>query len=175
MTSIFEKIGAPPIPQVQVIEALQAELQECGGLMNLFDEQQNAILARNPDAVLDYDEKIKNHLLVVRSHRKHREAVVTALATSNDQPPQTTITELIPLFRESVRPLLQALITEVNRLITRGRRRAEQNQMLLARTIEVTQGILARLHPATVTRTYSAQGRMKISASNGASRLIVKS
>ena len=72
-------------------------------------------------------------------------------------------------------PLVQALITEVNRLITLARLRAQQNQMLLARTIELTQDIVSTLSPGTVTRTYSPQGRMKIKASAGVGRLLEKS
>ena len=35
----------------QIIDALRAEMQEYGGLLNLFDQQQNAILNRQPDEI----------------------------------------------------------------------------------------------------------------------------
>ena len=37
----------------QIIDALRAEMQEYGGLLNLFDQQQNAILSRKPDEIAD--------------------------------------------------------------------------------------------------------------------------
>jgi len=172
---LCEEEGGGTDPQEQVIHALRAELEEYGALLNLFDAQQNAILARDPDAVLAADENIAAQLLTTRARRKQREALVAALAAFGECPPQSSLSELTPLFREPMRPLVQALIAEVNRLITHARRRAQQNQMLLARTIEVTQELLTRLNPGTVTRTYSPQGRMKIKASPGSGRLLEKS
>ena len=71
-----------------------------------------------------------------------------------------------------MRPLVEALATEVNRLIGKVRRRAQQNQMLLARTIEVTQELCEKLKPGTVTRTYAPDGKMKIKAAAGSGRLL---
>lgn len=175
MKAIFEEAGAASDPREQIIAALRAELEEYGGLMNCFDAQQNAILARDPDAVLAADESIGAQLIATRDRRKQRERLVAELAALGELPPESSLRELTPLFREPMRPLVQALIAEVNRLITRARRRAQQNQMLLARTIEVTQEIVAHLNPGVVTRTYSPQGRMNIKASAGSGRLLEKS
>ena len=49
-----------PVPNrhEQIIDALRSEMQEYGGLLNLFDRQQNAILNRKPDEVADSDQAI---------------------------------------------------------------------------------------------------------------------
>lgn len=175
MKAVFDEAGAAGDPQEQMIGALRSELEEYGGLMNLFDEQQNAILARDPEKVLAADQAIAAQLGIAHDRRRRREALGAVLAELGGLPVGSSLRELTPLFRAPMRPLLEALIAEVNRLITRARRRAQQNQMLLARTIEVTQEILVRLNPGTVTRTYSRQGRMKVKASAGGGRLLEKS
>lgn len=152
--------------QGEVIAAMRAEVQEYGGLLQMLHEQQNAILKRQPDEVLALDEQVNAQLIATRAQRKTRETLVATLTNGAG-----TLVELLPQFREPVRPLVQALVSELNQLLARTRRRAQQNRMLLARGIEVTQEILQRLNPETVTRTYSAQGRMKLKTAGTAHRL----
>ena len=175
MKATMDESGIADDPREQIIDALRSEIEEYGGLLNRFDEQQNAILARDPEAVLAADGDISAQLTAVRERRKCREALVSELAVLGVLSPKSSLKDVTPLFREPMRPLVQALISEVNRLITLARRRARQNQMLLARTIEVTQELLALINPGAVTRTYSPQGRMKIKAPAGSGRLLEKS
>ena len=153
-------------PHEQIIEALRAELQEYGGLLNLFDQQQDAILNRKPDAITEIDVTVEAQLATLRARRSHRESLVSAMV------PNATLLQTILHFPQAMRPLVEALATEVNRLIATVRRRARQNQMLLARTIEVTQELCEKLQPGTVTRTYAQDGKMKIKAAAGAGRLL---
>jgi len=166
-----DQAGAADTPS-QIIEALRGEVVEYGGLLNCFDEQQGAILARDPAAVAAADESIQQQLVTTRQRRNHRESLVAGLASATGVPQGSSLTALAAHFSAPVWPMVQALISEVNRLITKARRRAQQNQMLLARTIEITQQIVAGMSPGTVTRTYSPQGRMKIKASGGVGRLL---
>ena len=161
-----------PVPNrhEQIIEALRSEMQEYGGLLNLFDRQQNAILNRKPDEVTDSDEAIDAQLSAVRARRLQRESLVDGLTPDAD--PHPSLLQAILLFPQPMRPLVEALATEVNRLIAKVRRRAQQNQMLLARTIEVTQELCEKLKPGTVTRTYAPDGKMKIKAATGSGRLL---
>ena len=162
----LDESAAAPNPHEQIIDALRAELQEYGGLLNLFDEQQDAILNRKADAVGEVEIIIEAQLATLRARRSRRESLVAALA------PDATLLQVILHFPQPMRPLVEALATEVNRLIARVRRRAQQNQMLLARTIEVTQELCEKLQPGTVTRTYAQDGKMKIKAAGGAGRLL---
>jgi len=146
-----------------LIEALRDEVQEYGGLLSLFDEQQTAILERKPTVVLSIQDSIKGQLETINGCRKRREQIAREFAVSLGQEPEITVRQLIDYCEEVVRPLLHALIYEVNQLITKTRRRGQQNQMLLARSIEVSQQILQRLNPGALTKTYSRRGRINIS------------
>ncbi len=169
MLNLDESIAIPNRHE-QIIDALRAEMQEYGGLLNLFDQQQNAILNRNTDSIATMEQTIEAQLATLRARRGHRERLVTALTP--DVEPHPTLLQSILLFPQAMRPLIEALAAEVNRLIGRVRRRAQQNQMLLARTVEVTQELCERLKPGTVTRTYAPNGKMKIKAAAGPGRLL---
>lgn len=166
----LEESAVIPNRHEQIIDALRAEMQEYGGLLNLFDQQQNAILNRNADAVADVEQTIEAQLATLRARKSQREALVSALTP--DVVPHPTLLQSILLFPQPMRPLIEALASEVNRLIGKVRRRAQQNQMLLARTIEVTQELCEKLKPGTVTRTYAQNGKMRIKAAVGSSRLL---
>jgi flagellar biosynthesis/type III secretory pathway chaperone len=71
--------------------------------------------------------------------------------------------------------MVEALADEVNRLISHTRKKAQQNQMLLARSLELAQDLVTRLSPRSVSKTYSARGRLKIKPAAGASRLLDRS
>jgi flagellar biosynthesis/type III secretory pathway chaperone len=171
MLNLEESVAAAD-PQEQIIAALRAELEEYGGLLNVFDDQQQAILNRQPDTVLAIEEKLAAQLASVKTRRSHREALVSDLAADGRPPSRVSLLGTIPKFREALRPLVEALASEINRLIALTRRRAEQNQMLLARTVEVMQEVCARLSPGTVSRTYAPNGRMKIKAQGVSGRLL---
>jgi len=159
-------------PQERIIAALRHELEEYGGLLNAFDAQQQAILNRQPDTVLALEETLAAQLAVVKNLRSRREALVADFAGGDRPPSRVSLLGTIPSFREAIRPLVEALATEINRLIARTRRKAEQNQLLLARTVEVMQELCERLNPGAVSRTYAPNGRMKIKAAAPTGRLL---
>lgn len=159
-------------PQERIITALRAELEEYGGLLNVFDEQQQAILNRQPDTVLALEERLAGQLSAVKSRRSQRESLVARFAGEGRPPSRVSLLGTIPAFRESMRPLVEALATEINRLIARTRRKAEQNQLLLARTVEVMQEVCEKVSPGSVSRTYAPNGRMKIKAAATSGRLL---
>ena len=171
MLNLEEPVAAHD-PQEQIIAALRAELEEYGGLLNVFDEQQQAILNRQPDAVLALEERLAAQLSAVKTRRSRRETLVSSFAGDGRPPSRVSVLGAIPAFREAIRPLVEALATEINRLIARTRRKAEQNQMLLARTVEVMQEVCSRLSPGAVSRTYAPNGRMKIKAAAVPGRLL---
>ncbi len=156
-------------------QPLREEMQEHGALLNLFEEQQAAILRREPDLVLNVAEAITKQAELIRQCQKRRTAAVRATAAGAGCPEGTSLSRLIPYFPTAAWPLLRALVSEVNRLIRQTRRRARQNQMLLARTIEVSQEILRRLNPGAVTKTYSAQGRVEIGPTATEGRCVARS
>lgn len=154
--------------------ALRTELGEYGGLLNLFEAEQQAILQRDPDGVLTYQSQIEAQLATVRHTRRAREVAVESAVQSAGEDSSRTLRQLLPEFPPPVQPMFDALITEINRLIAQCRRRAQQNQALLARAIEVSEVLLRQLRPEAVTKTYSSRGRVKIGAATAGSRVVAR-
>ncbi len=142
-----------------IAEALRTELAGFGDLLNLFEQQQQSLFTRNPDAVLRLSAEIEAHTRQMQQLRSHRERVVADFALSQNQPAQATLRSLLPLVEAAARPLLEALIADVNRLIHRVRRLTRQNHQLLARTVESHQELMRTLRPDVFLQTYSAAGR----------------
>ncbi|HEY2801340.1 MAG TPA: flagellar protein FlgN [Chthoniobacterales bacterium] len=158
-----------------LVQPLRDELQEHGALLNLFEEQQAAILGRQPDLVLHIAEAINKQVAIIRDCHKRRKASVCLLAREAQCPESTPLSALIPYFPGAAWPLLRALVSEVNRLVKQTKRRARQNQMLLARTIEVSQEILQRLNPGSLIKTYSPEGRVEVGATAAKGRVVARS
>lgn len=175
MSDASHIISSPADLQEQLITSLRCELEEYGGLLNLLERQQEAILSRNPDSVLEIVAQIDAQIERTHVRRKQREATMNDLARLSQLQGNATLNKLVPHFRAVLRPLIEALADEVNRLIAETKRRAQQNQMLLARSVELTQELLSHVNPRAVSKTYSARGRMKIQPAAGASRLVEKS
>lgn len=156
-------------------DAFRNEVQEYGGLLNLFDQQQEAILRRDPDMVLAVADLLESQVETVDKFLHEREAVGKQLAERCDRPPDIPLSELISDSPEPMRPLLFALIEEVNSLVFRTKRRARQNQMLLFRSIDVSRQILQRLNPGEVVQTYSSKGQHNLSVVGSSVRPIARS
>ena len=155
-----------------LVDALRDELVEYGGLLNLFEDQQKAILQRRPEVVLEVTTSIEEQLRTIEGLRSYREDLVRKSSRSVQTTPDGLVQEVIGYFPEAVRSLVNALVDEVNNLLIRTKRRARQNQMLLVRSIEVSQAILRMLDPGVVTKTYSHKGQIRFGVTGGASRVL---
>lgn len=147
-----------------IAEALRQEIAEYGGLLHRFEEQQRSLFRRDAEAVLRLSTEIEAHVATLYECRRNREALVAAFATENRQAPTSTLRSLLPFFSAEVRPLLEALISEINVLIHRVRRVSRHNHSLLARSVESQQQLLRQLRPDNFTQTYSPSGRMAMTA-----------
>ena len=159
-------------PWEAVVEALRDELQEYGGLLNLFEDQQAAILQRRPEVVLEVTASIEEQLKTISERRNYREELVRKSSRTVQTSSDGLVREVISYFPEAVRSLANALVDEVNNLLIRTKRRARQNQMLLVRSIEVSQAILRMLDPGVVSTTYSRKGKLRFGVTGGASRVL---
>jgi hypothetical protein len=121
-----------------LIEALQNELQEHGELLNLFNEQASVIIEHKPNLFRAAQEAISLQLGVINECRARREETTKDLAKAVGQTPDSPLRSLIDCCAAAFRPLLDALKDEVSRLILTNKRRARQNEMLLARFSEVS-------------------------------------
>ncbi|MBI2814297.1 MAG: flagellar export chaperone FlgN [Opitutae bacterium] len=160
-----------PVNWPEIVEALRAELAEYGGLLALFDEQQRALFAREAGEVLRLSAVIERQVGGVSRCRQRRESLVALLARALGQPDRATLRSLLPLIEPTARPLLEALIAEVNRLLHRVRRQNRQNHLLLSRTVSLHQETLAQLRPQAFTQTYTPAGRVQLASNPTASTL----
>lgn len=156
-----------------IADALRAELAEYGGLLNRFEAQQESLLARDSAVVLQLSTEIEGQTRVAADRREQRERLVVAFARQHDRPANSTLRSLLPLIDDVARPLLEALIAEVNVLLHRVRRANRHNHALLSRTVELHQEMLQHLRPAAFTKTYAPDGRVSVAGTQAASSLRV--
>jgi flagellar biosynthesis/type III secretory pathway chaperone len=155
-------------PWTLIAESLRTEIAGFGGLLNLFEQQQQRLLARDTEAVLRLSGEIEAHTRTMQEQRQRRERLVADFALAHGQPAGATLRSLLPCIAAEARPLLEALITEVNLLIHRVRRLTRQNHLLLARTVESHQDLLRALRPDAFLHTYSPDGRKSLTTSTRA-------
>lgn len=145
-----------------VVEALRNELAEYGGLLRLFDEQQKTILALDSDGVAAFVPQLEQQAEAARVCRLEREQTVRSYATQHGQPMGRSLRQLLPEFPAEVRPLLEALIDEINSLLKRAKQRTRQNHMMLGRLVELHRELVPNLRPQAFTKTYSRHGQVAV-------------
>jgi len=160
-------------PWEKIAECLRAELADYGALLNLFDEQQRSLFARDADAVLGLGLAIETQTRTLGERRTQREHSVASFAQRHNRPANSTLRSLLPFVDADARPLIEALMDEVNRLIHRLRRTSRHNHTLLARAVEVQQETLQAMRPNAFTKTYSPAGRVSVASSDHSSTLHV--
>lgn len=145
-------------------EALRTEITNYGALLRLFEEQQRALFARDPDAVLRLSGEIEAQVRILHESRRERENLVAAFASAQGELSTCTLRALLPHFAPALRPLVEAFITEINLLVHRVRRISRHNHSLLARTVESQQQLLRTLRPDAFMQTYAPNGRVALAA-----------
>jgi flagellar biosynthesis/type III secretory pathway chaperone len=156
-----------------IAACLREELADYGSLLHLFEQQQQHLFERDASAVVRVGAEIETQALALAGARLRREQAVATLAEANAMPASTPLRNLLPYIEPDARPLLEALINEVNLLLHRVRRTSRHNHSLLTRAVEVHQETLSVLRPNSFTRTYSPAGRMSLSTTAPASTLRV--
>lgn len=147
------------IPWELIAECLRQEVADYGGLLHLFEDQQRSLFERNADAVLRLANEIEVQARSIGECRERRERTVSRFAVEHGQPENATLRSLVPHIARDARPLVEALITEVNSLVHRVRRVSRHNHTLLARSVELGQETLQQLRPELFSTTYAPDGR----------------
>lgn len=147
-----------------IADHLRQELSDYGALLSLYEQQQQGLFARVPDTVLQTSGSIQMQVEHVADSRRRRERAVAEFAQSLGQPADSTLRSLLPLIDKDARPLLEALIGDINLMLHRVRRKHRQNHTLLSTAISMHRETLQMLRPNAFTRTYSPSGVMSISA-----------
>lgn len=155
-----------------IADCLRQELAEYGGLLHLFESQQRGLFERDAQAVMTIGATIEGQARCIAQCRTRRELAVADFAEENGQPRTSTLRSLLPLIDADARPLLEALIDEVNSLLHRVRRVSRHNHSLLSKAIDVHQEVLQQLRPNSFTRTYSPAGLLSVATPDVASTLV---
>jgi flagellar biosynthesis/type III secretory pathway chaperone len=175
--TLLPPVMAPASPNAmkphwtEIVDILRQELAGYGTLLRLFEEQQQQLFARDPEAVLQLGSDIERQVRVLHEVRRGRESLVAAFAGRHGQPVTATLRSLLPHFVAEVQPLIEALIKEINVLIHRVRRASRHNHTLLARAVESHQQTLRTLRPDAFTQTYAPTGRLSLTSAHPAASL----
>ena len=122
----------------QLVDALRDELQEKGGLIRLLDQQVQAVYRRDTHQNEYLEEQIRLQLRVIARSTQIRESILRQSASSFQLSEDVRVNELIAHFPDFVRPLLEALVTEVDRLSNRLQEHLGQNEGLKQRFLVET-------------------------------------
>jgi flagellar biosynthesis/type III secretory pathway chaperone len=150
-----------------IAECLRQELAEYGELLRLFEQQQESLFKRDSDGVLRLGGEIEDQARILQDCRARREQTVAAFSADLGVTDAPTIRSLLPHIEMAARPLLEALINEINHLLHRVRRTSRHNHTLLSRTLELHGETLRQLRPDAFSSTYSPDGRISVSAAGG--------
>jgi hypothetical protein len=131
----------------QLIEALRDELQQYGEMLALLDQQQEAVKLQGADDILLSISAINTQSELIQNARARRQTLQRELAETLQQPGPATFAQLLPLLPEPYRPLVHALVQENNELLLRVRERAQQNHLLLRRSLDLMQRFITTLSP----------------------------
>lgn len=142
----------------QMLEDLRNELKEYGEMLALLEEQQDHLMARRADSLLDGVTRINAHTSVLKRMRTAREATQRSLAEAVRHPKCTGLLLLADYLPPDYRPLVKALVEENNQLLTRVQQRGRQNFLLLSRTVELMQQFLEWLTPGQGPTVYDGGG-----------------
>lgn len=147
-----------------IAACLRDELADYGGLLYLFEQQQQCIFDRDAESVLRLSGEIEQQARMLSECRGRRERAVAAFAELHGCDLRRSLRSLLPHIEPDARPLVLALVNEVNALLHRLRRVNRHNHSLLARAVDTHRDVLERLRPQTFTKTYSPAGRVAVAA-----------
>ena len=148
----------------RLLEALRAELQEYGGLLASLDQQQQAVIGRAGDDVLQSVGAVNDRAVAVERARQTRQGCSEELAQLLGQPADADLASITAHLPQKFRPAVQALVRENNQLLVRVRQRARQNHLLISRSMELMQRVLNAFVPSGLCTTYSERGKQIESA-----------
>jgi len=146
----------------QLVESLREELKEYGEMLALLDQQQEMVMRRQTQDLLQCVQSIHAQVENITAARLEREQRQRNVARLFGLPDDAPFTSLLPHLPGEYRPLVQALVQENNELLKRIQRRARQNHLLLSRIVELMQRLFDPFfgRPAT----YDESGAMAAAA-----------
>lgn len=143
-----------------LIDALREELKEYGEMLALLDQQQEKVMQRQAQDLLQCVAAINAQADTIAAARREREQHQRHISLRFELPENATFAALVPRLPPEYRPLVQALVQENNELLIRIQQRARQNHLLLSRIVELMQRFLGTLFPGTPPTTYNDAGHV---------------
>jgi hypothetical protein len=128
-----------------LINALREELQQYGEMLALLDCQSEIGRSPGSDDLLQSISSINAQSAIIQLSRQSREDWQRQLTQHLELAEGANFAEILPRLPEPYRPLVVALVQENNQLLSRVRERAEENRILLRRTLEMLQQFLSSL------------------------------
>lgn len=149
-----------PVSWSEFIDALRAELEGFGELFRLIDKQRESLLKRDSNALLRATGAIESYLPAIGSlSTKRRNLQRDAAGADVDAENARAVAARAP---EEFRPLLEALLEEVHRLILDTRKQLSGNQLLLQRAHELNRHLCDAIMPRRrAPSTYGRKGTVR--------------
>ena len=152
----------PPEHWKPLADALRAEVQEAGWLLELLERQQRQVLDRVYEDLPGLTTDLSAQIAKVEARRDARVELQGELMTQAGADPKTRLRTVLDTIPPPVDGLFVELIRELERVSDRLNRRTRQNRLLLARAHEVTREIFRRLRPESVPDGYSPRGQRPV-------------
>jgi flagellar biosynthesis/type III secretory pathway chaperone len=145
-----------------LIEALREELKQYGEMLAVLDQQQNSVVQRHTNDLLQNVASINAQADVIAAVRREREQYQRHVARQLELQEDASFTAIIPLLPLDYRPLVQALVQENNELLARVHQRTRQNHLLLSHAVELMQQLITAIFPGGGPKTYDSNGRLPV-------------
>ena len=129
----------------QLVDGLRSELQQYGEMLALLEAQQDVVLRCEPRSVLMSVSAVEAQSAAIHAARGHRESCQRQLAVALGWPENETFPQLLSSIPDEYRPLIQALVQEINELLRRVRERADQNHAQLRCSLELMERFISTL------------------------------
>ena len=147
-------------PLQNLIEALREELKEYGEMLALLDQQQELVMHRRTQDLLQCVAATNAQSETIAATRREREQRQRHLNIQLELAEDADFATLIPKLPGEYRPLVQALVQENNELLVRVQQRARQNHLLLSRVTELMSRFICSLFPGSQPTTYDDAGHV---------------
>ncbi|MEW6156415.1 MAG: flagellar protein FlgN [Verrucomicrobiota bacterium] len=144
----------------RLIEALRDELKQYGEMLALLDQQQEQVMARAADELLQTVATVNQQSGVIQQARHDRHECQRDLARFLELEADAPFEAILPHLPEDHRYLVRTLVDENNELLLRVQQRARQNHLLLTRSLELMQRFINTLVPGTRATVYNGDGHL---------------
>ena len=143
-----------------LVQSLREELIQYGEMLTLLEDQQELIVNRSADGLIQNLTAIHSQMAEIAKVRDKRDEQRFELANSLEKDGDILFKELIPCMPSDYQTLTKALLDEVNGLLQKANQRMRQNHLLLSRSLDFMQQLIQSLFPTQAGQTYDQSGQI---------------